>query len=295
MKIPPQFQVFADRAGVPVGLVLAAAGFIVLLTLSLLLGLTSGHHHVAPTSPRLAAVQAPGGAVASPHGLTPTTEQAAVAAASSSPSPTIAPAGLANALLPAVQAPVGELRPGWQVQVSVPPQDQGQDLAAQPVGTVIQRAASASFSGAVPPELQPFVTLGKPIRQTYSLYFSIPKPGSYLLASRLGGNAGGSISITLDGRADSIMIASRKWSRIWNPAAPAVATTATVNLDKGIHRLDVALDTDATDQATSAPTIDLYLKAGADTTPSALVPLWPESVPAAPVAASQPVQEARHG
>ncbi|MDE2324595.1 MAG: hypothetical protein KGL51_08000 [Betaproteobacteria bacterium] len=140
------------------------------------------------------------------------------------------------------------------------------------------------------------MTLGKPIRQTYSLYFSIPKPGSYLLASRLGGNAGGSISITLDGRADSIMIASRKWSRIWNPDAPAVATTANVSLAPGLHRLGVTLDTDAAGQAASAPTIDLYLKAAADATPEALIPLWPAPAASAAAApATSASKEPHHG
>jgi len=303
MKIPSQFQTLADRFGVPLSLVLAAAGFLSMLVLALLIGLVSSatHHSPSPQTnpPRLQAQAGPVGpspAVAGKPASTPT--PANVNATPPAASQALAAASLANATLPALPAPRGALQSGaWQLTVQTVDAIQGQDpttLQGQNVGTVMKASPTASFSGAVPDSMAPFVTMGKPVRLEYRFNFTAPTTGSYLLTASLSGNASASARVLLDGRADALMTLKRNYNALWSPDSPAQAGSASVVLGAGVHSIEAVLDTMAATQAAHAPTLDFYFKPATAPMPSAMVPLWPASAPAAPVAASQPLQGARH-
>ncbi|OYV29926.1 MAG: hypothetical protein B7Z83_12355 [Thiomonas sp. 20-64-5] len=241
---------------------------------------------VAPSPPAPVAQQAPA--------VTPVQPQPAAASA-----PAPAPAGAVQAVLPAIAASSMPVKSGtWQLTVQTVVAGPGQDpttLAGQTVGTVINSSPTASFSGAVPTSMANFVTAGKPVRLAYSFDFNAPATGSYLITANLAGNASASVRVMLDGRADALMTLKRAYNHLWSPDAPAQASSASVTLAAGFHSIEAVLDTTAATSATHAPTLDFYIKPATAPMPSAMVPLWPASAPAAPVAASQPGQEVHHG
>lgn len=298
MKIPSIFESVADHAGVPVGLVLAAAGFVVLLILALLIGLANSatHHTPAPqTNPHPMQAQAgpvgPAPAVAGKLLPIPATS-ANVNAASPAPSQTLPATALASAMLPAFPAPPGSLQSGaWQVQSFTLPR-QGQPTL---VGTATQEGIAVSVAAVIPSELAPYITMGAPGRLIYSLYFQVPQSGQYLLAARLAGQASASLSAALDGRADTLLETSRDFNPYWPDKSPPQAVSAPVNLAAGLHRLDVTVDCRAAQTAHQAATVDLYIKAGDAPTPVPLIPLWPEAPASAPAPATSASQEPHHG
>ena len=153
------------------------------------------------------------------------------------------------------------------------------------------------MAAVIPHQLSPYITAGAPTRLAYSMYFQAPQAGQYLLAMRLAGKASASVSATLDGRADTLLAASRDFNPYWPDKSPAQASSATVNLAAGLHRLDVTVDCKATQTADNAATVDLYIKPATAAMPSAMAPLWPAAAPAAPAsapAATTP-KEPRHG
>ena len=291
MKIPSQFQALADRFGIPLPLVLAASGFVVLLTLALLTGLASSatHHTPAPQAnhPPLqtqAGPVGPGPAVAgkpTPIPAPPAASQALTAAS------------LASAMLPALPAPTGALQSGaWQVQVFTLPQ--GQAAAPILLGSATQQSRTASMAAVVPSQLASYITAGTSVRLIYSLYFQVPQAGQYLLALRLAGKATASLSAGLDGRADTILQAARDFNPYWPDKSPPQAASANVNLAPGLHRIKVTVDCKATPTADNAATVDLYIKPQAASMPTAMVPLWPASTQAAPASAPAELKEPSH-
>ena len=301
LKIPPQFQAVADRFGIPLPLVLAATGFVVLLILALLIGLTrsAGHHTLPPQTnhPPLQAQAGPVGPAPAVAGKpapppTPATVNAAPPAASQA----IAAASLANAMLPALSAPPSALQPGaWQVQAFTLPR--GQAAAPTLLGSATQQGPTASIAAVVPAQLASYITAGTPARLIYSLYFQAPQAGQYLLALRLAGKASASLSASLDGRADALLEASRDYNLYWPDKSPPQASSATVNLASGLHQIVVTVDCKATVTPDQAATLDLYIKSQSAPMPTALVPLWPASAPANPASApaAPATKEPRHG
>ena len=259
MKIPPQFQALADRFGIPLPLVLAASGFVVLLTLALLTGLASSatHHTPAPQAihPPLQAQAGPVGPAPAVAGkAAPTPTPANVNAAPPAASRALVTTSLASAMLPVLPAPPGALQSGaWQVQVFTLPQ--GQAAAPTLLGSATQQSPTASIAAAIPTQLAPFITTTSPVRLIYSMYFQAPQAGEYLLVARLGGKATASLSTSLDGRADTLLEASRDFNPYWPDKSPPQAATAMVNLAPGLHRLDVTVDCKATQTPGQAATV----------------------------------------
>jgi hypothetical protein len=291
-KIDP----IAERFGVSPKLFYALAAFGVLLAIAVVSGLLAGH-------------PAPSQLEAAHRVITPPTQPAPAARRTPAPAPIQsqpiatnapgAPAGLMQAELPALPTPAGPLKSGaWQMTVQTVSAAPGQDpttLPGQTVGTVLKNSATASFSGAVPDAMAAFITAGKPVRLIYSFNFTAPVTGSYLLTAGIGGNASASARVMLDGRADALVSLKRAYNHLWSPDAPAQVGSASVTLAAGVHSIEAVLDTTAATQAAHAPTFDFYIKPATAPMPSAMVPLWPASTPAAPVAVSQPTQEAHHG
>lgn len=301
MKIPLQFQALADRFGVPLSLVLAAAGFLSLLILALLIGLASSatDHSPSPqTNPPPLQAQAgpvgPAPAVAGKPAPTPT--PANVNAAAPAASQTLPATALANAMLPDLPAPRGALQSGaWQVQVSaLPPQGQA-SASPTPLGSVIQQGPTASLAAVIPPQLAPYITAGTPARLAYTMYFQAPQAGQYLLAVRLAGKATASLSASLDGRADTLLEASRDYNPYWPDKSPAQASSASVNLAAGLHQIIVTVDCKATQTTDQAATVDVYIKPMGAAMPTAMAPLWTASSPAAPASAPAAPKEFSHG
>jgi hypothetical protein len=299
MKIPQQFQAVADRFGIPLTLVLAGAGFFALLILALLIGLANSGTHRTPlqqtNSPRVQAQAGPVGtapAVAGKPSSAPT--PANVNAAPPAASQALPGLALASALLPSLPAPPGTLQSAWQVQAFTLPA-QGQATAPPTLlGAVTQQGATASMAAVIPVQLASYITAGTPARLTYSLYFQAARAGQYLLAVRLAGKASASLSAALDSRADTLLDVSRAFNPYWPDKSPAQASSATVNLAAGLHRLDITVDCKATQAPDQAATVDLYIKSATAAMPSAMVPLWPVSAPASAPAAST-VKEPSHG
>jgi hypothetical protein len=131
----------------------------------------------------------------------------------------------------------------------------------------------------------------------YSMYFQAPQAGQYLLAGRLAGKATASMRASLDGRADSLLEASRDFNPYWPDKSPPQASNATVNLAAGLHQIVVTVDCKATETPDQAATVDLYIKPMAAAVPTALVPLWPDSAPSAPASApaAHTSKEPSHG
>jgi hypothetical protein len=295
MKIPSIFESAADHVGVPVGLVLAAAGFVMLLILSVVIGLASSATHHSP-SPLQAQAEAepvgPAPAVAGKPASTPTPANVNAASPSPAASQALAAASLANAMLPALPAPPGTLQAGaWQAQ-AFSLQSQGQETL---VGSVTQQGPTASLAAVIPPQLAPYITASTPARLVYDLYFQAPQAGQYLLAARLGGKATASLSAKLDGRADTLLEASRDYNPYWPYKSPPQAASATVNLAAGLHRLEVTVNCKATQTADNAANVDLYIKPQDAPMPTALVPLWSASSPAATASAPATPKEPIHG
>lgn len=287
----------AERFGVSPKLFYALAAFILLLAIALLRGLLAP----SPTASQLEAArpaavtpQQPATTVQKTPAITPPQPQPAAASA-----PAAAPAGAVQAVLPAVAASSMPVKSGaWQLTIQTVAAGQGQDptaLPGQTIGTVVKTSPTASFSGAVPDSMAQFVTSGKPVRLMYTFNFSAPATGSYLLTANLAGNASASARVMLDSRADALMSLKRNYNALWSADAPPQASSASVTLAAGLHSIEAVLDTTAATQAAHAPTLDLYIKPATAPMPAAMVPLWPASAPAAPVAASQPGQEAHHG
>ena len=301
MKIPPQFQALADRYDIPLPLVLASAGFLVLLTLALLIGLASSaaHHTPAPqTNPPPLQAQAgpvgPAPAVAGKPAPTPTPVN--VNAAAPAASQALPATALANAMLPALPAPRGALQSGaWQVQAFSLPQ--GQAAAPTLLGSATQQGPTASLAAVIPPQLAPYITAGTPARLAYTMYFQAPQAGQYLLAVRLAGKATASLSASLDGRADTLLEASRDYNPYWPDKSPAQASSASVNLAAGLHQIIVTVDCKATQTTDQAATVDVYIKPMGAAMPTAMAPLWTASAPANPASApaAPATKEPRHG
>ncbi|SCC95176.1 conserved hypothetical protein [Thiomonas sp. X19] len=301
MKIPPQLQALADRFGVPLPLVLGAAGFLSLLLLAMLIGLASSatHHSPSPQTnpPPLQAQAGPVGPAPAVAGKpVPTPTPANVNAAPPAASQALAATSLTSAMLPALPASHGSLQSGaWQVQAfSLPIQGQS-ILPPTLVGTATQQGATASIGAAIPTQLAPFITTTSPVRLIYSMYFQAPQAGEYLLAARLAGKATASLSAALDGRADTILQAARDFNPYWPDKSPPQASSATVNLAAGLHQIVVKVDCKATQKPDQAATVDLYIKPMAAAVPTALVPLWPASSPTAPASAPAVPKEPSHG
>ncbi|NNM63125.1 MAG: hypothetical protein HKL99_00660 [Burkholderiales bacterium] len=202
------------------------------------------------------------------------------AATTGAAAPASAPASLMQAELPALTlSPNQAVESGaWQLRVETVAAVQGQDpatLPAQLIGTIVQSAPSASFSGAIPSSIAPFITPGQPARLAYSFDFDAPAAGSYLLTAVLGGKASGEVRLTLDDRADTQVSLTRKYNVIWTPDAPPVTISSTVNLAAGLHAIKAVLDTTATTDAGAAPVLDFYIKPQAASLPTAMVPMWP--------------------
>lgn len=291
----------AERIGVSPKLLYAAAAFLILLIVAVLSGLLSGH-------PTPAQIEAASRAITPPSQPAPTVQRTpAPAPIASQPVATnapaaatpAAPAGVMQPELPALPTPAAPMQSGaWQLTVQTVAAAPGQDpttLPGQTVGAVVKSSPTASFSGAVPDSMANFVTAGKPVRMVYSFNFNAPATGSYLITANLAGNASASARVMLDGRADALMALKRNYNHLWSPDAPAQASSASVTLAAGLHSIEAVLDTTAATSAAHAPTLDLYIKPATAPMPSAMVPLWPASAPAAPVAASQPGQEVHHG
>jgi hypothetical protein len=287
----------AERFGVSPKLFYALVAFGVLLAIAVLRGLLAP----SPTPAQLEAARPvamtppqPAPAVQKAPAVTPVQLQHAAASA-----PAAAPAGAVQAVLPAIAASSAQMKSGaWQLTVQTVDAIQGQDpttLPGQTVGTLMRASPTASFPGAVPDSMAPFITMGKPVRLEYRFNFTAPTTGSYLLTSSLSGNASATARVMLDGRADALMSLKRNFNALWSPDSPPQAGSASVVLAAGLHSIEAVLDTTAATQAAHAPTLDFYIKPQAAAMPAAMVPLWPASAPAAPVTASQPVQGARHG
>lgn len=296
MKITQQFQAVADRFGIPLPLVLAGTGFLALLILALLIGLANSATRRTPlqqTNPPPLPAQAGPVGTAPAAGGKPASMPTLVNANTAPPagSQALPAIALASAMLPALPAPLGPLHSAWQVQAFTLPQGQ---VSPTLVGTVTQQGVTASMAAVIPAKLATYITAGTPARLTYSLYFQTPKPGQYLLAVRLAGKASASLTTTLDGRADTLIEASRNFNPYWPDKSPPQTGSATVNLAAGLHRLDVTVDCKATQTAADAATVDLYIKPQATPVPTALVPLWPASAPAAPASAPATPKEPSH-
>lgn len=277
----------AERFGVSPKLLYAGAAFALLLVIALLRGLLAP----SPTAAQLEAARPaavtppqPAPIVQKTPAITPPQPQPAAASA-----PAAAPAGVMQAELPALPTPAAPMQSGtWQLTVQTVAAGPGQDptaLPGQTVGTVIKTGPTASFSGAVPDSMVPFVTVGKPVRLAYSFNFQAPTTGSYLITVNLSGNASADARVMLDGRADPLVSLKRVFNAIWSPDSAAQAGSASVTLAAGLHSIEAVLDTRAAGQAAHAPTIDLYIKTAAAPMPSAMVPLWPASSPAVPASA----------
>jgi len=283
----------AARFGVSPRLFYAGAAFLVLLGIAVLRGLLSP----GPTPSQIEAArpvamtppQPPAAAIQKAPAVTPEQPQPVAASA-----PAAAPAGAVQAELPAIAASSVPMKPGvWQLTVQTVAAAPGQDpteLPGQTIGTMLKNSPTASFSGAIPDSMAPFITMGKPVRLEYRFNFTAPTTGSYLLTFALSGNASASARALLDGRADALMSLKRDYNALWSPDAPPQAGSASVVLAAGLHSIEAVLDTSAATQAAHAPTLDFYIKPASAPMPAAMVPLWPASAPAAPVAASQPAQ-----
>ncbi|OYV36281.1 MAG: hypothetical protein B7Z80_16060 [Rhodospirillales bacterium 20-64-7] len=176
----------------------------------------------------------------------------------------------------------------------MPPQGQT-SASSTSLGSVIEQGTTASMATVIPSQLVPYITVGTPARLVYDLYFQAPQAGQYLLAAGLGGKASASLSAKLDGRADTLLEASRDFNPYWPDKSPPQAVSATANLAAGLHRLEVTVNCKATQTAGSAATVDLYIKPQAAPMPTAMVPLWPASSPAAPASAPAAPKEPGHG
>ena len=258
-----RLDAFAQRVGVEPFIIYLALGFLVALVLALLIVPSQSTPHPAAPVPL---------AAASPPATTP---PANVAAA-----PASAPSALMQAEIPALTlSPNQAIESGaWQLRVESVQAAQGQDpasLPAQLLGTILQSSPSASFSGAIPSSIAPFITPGQPARLAYNFDFDVPTSGSYLLTTVLGGKASGEVRLTLDDRADTQVSLARKYNAIWTPNAPPVAASSTVNLAAGLHTIKAVLDTTATTDASAAPVLDFYIKPQAASLPKAMVPMWP--------------------
>ncbi len=259
----------AQRVGVEPFIIYLALGFLAALVFALLVVPSQSTPHPAAPAP-LAAASTLKQPVASSA-----TAPAKVAAA-----PASAPASPMQAELPALTlSPNQVIESGaWQLRVESVQAVQGQDpasLPAQLVGTVVQSTPSASFSGAIPSSIAPFITAGQPARLAYNFDFDAPTAGTYLLTTTLGGKASGKVRLTLDGRADTQVALARKYNAIWTPNAAPVTASSTVNLAAGLHTIKAVLDTKATTAAGAAPVLDFYIKPQAASLPTAMVPMWP--------------------
>lgn len=281
----------AERIGVSPKLLYAVTAFGVLLIIAVISGLLPDHptpaqieaaHQVIAPSPQPApaAQRSPAPAPISPQPVAMSAPAAAT--------PT-APAGVIQAELPALAAPVSPLKSGaWQLTIQTVAAAQGQDptaLPGQTIGTVVKTSPTASFSGAVPDSMAAFVTAGKPVRLVYSFNFTVPVTGSYLLTANLAGNASATVRVMLDGRADALVSLKRAYNHLWSPDAPAQSSSASVTLAAGMHSIEAVLDTTAATSAAHAPTLDFYIKPATAPLPSAMVPMWASSSPAAPASA----------
>lgn len=284
----------AERFGVSPKLFYALAAFAVLLAIAVLRGLLSP----SPTPAQLETArqvtvkpEPPAPAVQKAPAVTPAQPQPAAASA-----PAAAPAGAVQAVLPAIAASSTPMKSGaWQLTVQTVAAAPGQDptmLPGQTIGTLVKASPTASFSGAIPDAMAPFITAGKPVRLMYAFNFEVHTAGSYLLTASLSGNASATARVMLDGRADALVSLKRNYSAVWSADAPPQAGSASVVLAVGVHSIEAVLDTAAATQAAHAPTIDFYIKPATAPMPAAMVPMWPASAPAAPVAASQPAQGA---
>uniref|UniRef100_E6PNK4 Uncharacterized protein n=1 Tax=mine drainage metagenome TaxID=410659 RepID=E6PNK4_9ZZZZ len=258
-----RLDALAQRVGVEPFIIYLALAFLIIFVLAFIMMPSQSAPHPAAPAP-LAAASAP------KQPATATT--AAVAAA--------APASLMQAELPALTlSPNQVIESGaWQLRVESVQAVQGQDpasLPAQLIGTIVQSALSASFSGAIPSSIAPFITPGQPARLAYNFDFDVPTSGSYLLTAVLGGKASGEVRLTLDDRADTQSSLTRKYNSIWTPNAPPVTVSSTVNLSAGLHTIEAILDTTATTDASTAPVLDFYIKSQSASLPEAMVPMWP--------------------
>ncbi|MDA8260847.1 MAG: hypothetical protein M0Z99_35305 [Betaproteobacteria bacterium] len=285
----------AEHLHVSPRLLLAALAFATLLALAglhSLFSLFSSSPHEQAQAPAPAPVAAP--AVAPPKPALARTRQASAATPAqpqpaqpaTASTPAAAPAGAMQAELPALPSPASPMKSGaWQLTVQTVAAAPGQDptmLPGQVVGTVVKASPTASFSGAVPAPMAPFVTAGRPVRLTYAFNFQAPTTGNYLITVNLSGNASAAARTLLDGRADSLVSLKRAYNALWAADAPAQAGSASVTLAAGLHSIEAVLDTTAVTQAAHAPTLDFYIKPQAAAMPSAMVPLWPASSLAAP-------------
>jgi hypothetical protein len=185
----------------------------------------------------------------------------------------------------------------WQVQAFAL-QSQGQATAPPTlVGSVTQQGPTASLAAVIPPQLAPYITAGTPARLAYTMYFQAPQAGQYLLAVRLAGKATASLSASLDGRADTLLEASRDYNPYWPDKSPAQASSASVNLAAGLHQIIVTVDCKATQTTDQAATVDVYIKPMGAAMPTAMAPLWTASAPANPASApaAPATKEPRHG
>ncbi|MHB1692071.1 MAG: hypothetical protein ACYCSR_15785 [Thiomonas sp.] len=263
-----RLDVAAQRLGVEPFVMYVGLAFLITLVFAFLIS-PSQHtpKHAPPTPLPMSSPPKP------PAAKAPTTVAAAPASAP-------APASLTQAELPALTlSPNQVIESGaWQLRVESVQAVQGQDpatLPAQLIGTIIQSSPSASFSGAIPSSIAPFITPGQPARLAYNFDFDAPASGSYLLTAVLGGKASGEVRLTLDDRADTQVALARKYNAIWTPNAPAVTTSSTVNLAAGLHSIEAVLDTKATTDAGAAPVLDFYIKPQAASLPTSMVPMWP--------------------
>lgn len=285
----------AEHLHVSSKLLLAGPAFVILLALAGLHSLFSLFSSSPPEpaqAPVPASVAAP--AVAPPK-LLPTPVRPAIAATPAQPqpvaasAPAAAPAGAMQAELPALAASSAAMKSGaWQLVVQTVSAAPGQDpttLPGQTVATVVKASPTASFADAVPDSMAAFVTAGKPVRLMYTFNFNAPTTGSYLIAVNLAGNASATARVMLDGRADPLVSLKRNFNALWAADAPAQAGSASVTLATGLHSIEAVLDTSAATSAAHSPTLDFYVKPQAAAMPSAMVPLWPTSSPAAPASA----------
>lgn len=277
----------AERLGVSPKLLYAAAAFIFLFGIAVLRGLLSGQPTPAPLEaarPVAMTPPQPAPAVQQAPVVTPAQPQSAATSAT-----TIAPVAPMQAELPALPSPARPMKSGtWQLTVQTVAAAPGQDpttLPGQTIGTMLKNSPTASFSGAVPAPMAPFVTAGRPVRLVYAFNFQVPATGNYLITVNLSGNASAAARVLLDGRADSLVSLKRAYNALWAADAPAQAGSASVTLAAGLHSIEAVLDTSAATSAAHAPTLDFYVKPQAAAMPSAMVPLWPASSPAAPASA----------
>ncbi len=261
-----RLDALAQRLGVEPFVIYIGLAFLIIFVLAfIMMPSQSTPHPVAPAHLAAASLPKP------PAAKAPTTVAAA---------PAPAPASLMQAKLPAlILSPNQVIESGaWQLRVEAVQAVQGQDpatLPAQLIGTIIQSSPSASFSGAIPSSIAPFITQGQPARLAYNFDFDAPASGSYLLTAVLGGKASGEVRLTLDDRADTQVSLVRKYNAIWTPNAPAVTASSTVNLSAGLHIIKAVLDTTATTDTSAAPVLDFYIKPQSASLPMAMVPMWP--------------------